>query len=133
MENATIGGIVSVLGGGLVWLLGGWHVTLTALSIFMTVEVVLRIIAVIANKKRFTSNDMFKNFGKKVGIIVVIILANQLDMIAGGTPIFRGLAVLYYIGVEGLSIKEHLSSIGLFFPKAIEEKIDSMQKEDKQE
>lgn len=129
MENITLGSILTWLGGSIVWLVGGWTATLTALSIFMIIEIILRFFAFVSTRKKFSANDMFKGFGKKAGIMFVIVLANQLDIVAGGTPVFKTLAILYYIGVEGLSCKEHLERLGLFFPKAMTDKIQGMKNE----
>ncbi|WP_217581063.1 phage holin family protein [Lysinibacillus sp. GbtcB16] len=131
MENITIGGILSFLGGSIVWLVGGWTATLTALSIFMVVEIILRLITFISGRKKLTANNMAKHFGRKAGVMLVIILANQLDIVAGGVPVFKTIAILYYIGVEGLKCKEHLEEIGLYFPKAMMDKIQAMNDERK--
>jgi len=59
MENITIGTVLTWLGSSIVWLVGGWTATLTALSIFMIVEIVLRFIAFTSTRKKFSANDMF--------------------------------------------------------------------------
>ena len=49
----------------------------------------------------------YKGFIRKAGIMIVVIIANLLDLlVTGGMPVFRSMAVYFYIGLEGLSIRE---------------------------
>ena len=63
--------------------------------------------------------------------MLVIIIANLLDLLtASGVPVFRTMAVFFYIGMEGLSITENLGQIGVPLPKGITKYIDQLSKEE---
>ena len=65
--------------------------------------------------------------------MLVIILANALDMLVGdGTPLFKSLTVMYYTGYEGLAIRENIKAVDIKIPKAISDKLEQMEKEDKE-
>ena len=132
MENLSFLGLLSLIGGGLSFLVGGWSVSLTVLSIFMVVEIVTRIIKHIISKDRLTADAVFNQFYKKITIMLVIVLANALDMLVGdGTPLFKSITVMYYTGYEGLSIKEHIKAVDIKMPKAINDKLEQLDKEEK--
>ena len=106
--------------------------SLTVLSIFMSIEIITCIIKRIISQEEVTSTVAFKHFYKKITIMLVIILSNALDMLVGvGTPVFKSITVMYYTGVEGLAIKEHIKATGLSIPKAMSDKIEDFQKEEK--
>ncbi len=53
-------------------------------------------------------------FFRKAGILVVIIIANMIDHMMGSEmPIFRTIVVGFYVAVEGLSITENLTLMGV--------------------
>lgn len=134
MENFTILSLFSVIGMSIAFLFGGWNVYLTVLSIFMTIEIITRIIKILINREPFTSDALFKHFYRKVTIMLVIILANGLDLlVSNGTPIFRSLAIFYYIGVEGVAIKEHIKATDLTMPDAMLERIEKLKNDNKED
>lgn len=63
--------------------------------------------------------------------MLVIILANLLDILtASGVPVFRTLAIFFYIGMEGLSITENLTRIGVPLPRAMTKYIEQLSEEE---
>ena len=131
MENFSTLAIVSIIGSGIGWLFGGWTISLTVLSIFMSVEIISRIISHIVNKNRLSADAVFKQFYRKITIMMVIILANALDMLVGdGTPIFKSITVMYYTGYEGLAIRENIKAVDIKIPNVISDKLEQMEKED---
>lgn len=132
MENVTLLGISAILGSGITFLFGGWTVSLTVLSIFMVIEIISWIIKNKINKEAVTSTIAFKQFYRKITIMLVVILANAMDMLVGdGTPVFKSIAVMYYTGVEGLAIKEHMKATGLSLPKQLTDKIEQLHSKEK--
>ena len=70
-------------------------------------------------------------FLKKAAIMLVIILANWLDMLTiSEVPVFKTIAIYFYIGMEGLSILENLSQIGVPIPRVISKYINQLAKEE---
>ncbi|MFB5663064.1 holin family protein [Alteribacillus sp. HJP-4] len=73
----------------------------------------------------------YKGMLKKGAIMLVVILANMLDLLTGtGTPVFRTMATYFYIGNEGISIFENLGKIGVPIPQGIAKYIEQLSKEE---
>jgi len=57
---------------------------------------------------------------KKVGILLIVAFATQLDtLMVGETVVFRVAAITYYIANEGFSILENWGALGLPLPKQL--------------
>lgn len=122
MEKLTLFTIVTFTGTSIAFLIGGWHVSLTVLVAFMVIDIVTGLIVSLV-EKRLSSKVAFVGFLKKATIMLVIIIANLLDVLVGGVLVFRTLAIYFYIGMEGLSITENLARIGVPLPKGVKEKL----------
>lgn len=83
-----------------------------------------------AKERKLSSNLAFEGFLKKATIMIVIIIANLLDLLtSAGVPVFRTMAVFFYIGMEGLSIFENIKRIGVPLPKAMTQYVNELSKE----
>ena len=122
---------LSVVGTWFMYLIGGWQLLLTILVVFMFIDIATGIIKALIQKK-LNSKIGYKGFLKKATIMLVIILANWLDILTtSDVPVFKTLAIYFYIGMEGLSILENLNEIGVPIPKAISKYINQIAKEEK--
>lgn len=120
----------SVLGTWFVFLIGGWQLLLTILMVFMVIDIATGLIKALI-KRKLNSKIGFRGFLKKAAIMLVIILANWLDMLTiTDVPVFKTITIYFYIGMEGLSILENLNQIGVPIPKAISKYIDQLAKEE---
>jgi toxin secretion/phage lysis holin len=71
---------------------------------------------------------MFWGGIRKGIIIVVIAIAVMLDQLLGNKePIFRMLALYFYIAREGLSIVENFGILGVPFPEKIKKVLVQLQ------
>ena len=96
----------------------------------MTIDIVTGIIKA-AIQKKLNSKVSYRGFLKKTSIMLVIIIANLLDeLTSSGVPVFRTMAVFFYIGMEGLSIVENLGHIGVPLPKGIIKRLEQLSKEE---
>ncbi|NLN49116.1 MAG: phage holin family protein [Clostridiales bacterium] len=69
---------------------------------------------------QFKSSKFYIGGGKKVGILLVVAVAIQLDtLMVGETVIFRVAAITYYIANEGFSILENWGAMGTNRPRMI--------------
>ena len=120
----------SIIGAWFVYFIGGWQLLLTILVVFMVIDIVTGLIKALI-KRKLNSKIGYKGFLKKASIMLVIILANWLDMLTiTDVPVFKTIAIYFYIGMEGLSILENLKQIGVPIPKAISKYIDQLAKEE---
>lgn len=118
---------ILALGGTFVsFLIGAWHISLGILCVFMVIDYITGM-AKGAMAGELNSMRGFRGILKKGIIMLVIILANMLDLLVGGAlPVFRSMAVYFYIGNEGVSILENLGKLGVPIPDAIRQYIDSL-------
>lgn len=115
---------------GLTWLIGDWNVSLSILVVFMTLDFITGIIkGFITNT--VSSNTGFKGVMKKCMYFVALIVANMLDLLIGGVPVFRTIVAYYLIAVEGISLLENLEAMNVPLPEQIKEKFMSIKDENK--
>lgn len=123
MEKMSLFTILALSGTSLSFLIGGWHVSLTVLVAFIVIDIVTGVLMSLV-QKRLSSKIAFVGFLKKATIMIVIVLANLLDVLtASGVPVFRTMAIYFYIGMEGLSITENLAKIGVPLPRGVKERL----------
>lgn len=100
------------------YLLGGIDNLLTAFIILMACDYLTGITAGFYDKK-VSSKSAFKGLMKKGAMFVLVIVANQLDIITGSGDVARNAVITFLIGVEGISIIENLGRMGIKVPSVI--------------
>ena len=81
--------------------------------------------------KQFDSSKFYIGGVKKLGILLVVALATQLDsLIHVDSVALRTVAVSYYIANEGFSILENWGQLGLPLPKALKNALAKLRKDD---
>lgn len=79
--------------------------------------------------KVLSSKIGFRGILKKVGILLVVMLAVLIDRVAGETGAIRTLVIYYFVANEGLSIVENLAEAGIPVPKSLKKALKAMKKE----
>lgn len=121
------------VGGGaasVAFLLGGIDHLVVALAIFMGVDFVSGFFA--GSKETGSSSKRgFRGLVKKGAMIGLVIIAHQLDIIAGTTDaqFMRNTMIMFLIAVEGISILENMERLGVPIPAFIRRHFEQMQKE----
>jgi len=115
---------------GLTWLIGDWNVSLSILVVFMILDFITGIIKGFMTNT-VSSNTGFKGVMKKCMYFVALIVANMLDLLIGGVPVFRTMVAYYLIAIEGISVLENLEAMNVPLPQAIKEKFTSIKDENK--
>ncbi len=109
------GGIASFFA----YVFGGMDSLMAVLLILIAIDFLSGFIKAWANKE-FTSSKFYIGGVKKLGILLIVALATQLDtLMVGETVIFRVASITYYIANEGFSILENWGALGLPLPKAL--------------
>ena len=116
MEN-KIFGIFSALTSGIIWLLGGADTALKVLVILMALDFATGFCRAWATNT-ISSQRMREGFTTKAMIFIVIIVANMVDILVS-QPVVRTFVCVFYAGVEGLSIIENASALGLPIPEKL--------------
>ena len=113
---------LSMLGSFVVEFLGGVDTVLIALLLFMAVDYITGMaVAFIFHKSKKTqgggasSKEGFKGIVKKICMLLLVGLAHELDIIMG-VDYTRAMAILFFIGNEGLSVLENMGLMGVKYP-----------------
>lgn len=120
-----LGGLNSVVG----YLLGGLDAMLICLFTFMILDYLTGIIKAFKNKK-LSSETGFYGILKKITILVVIMVAVQVDIALQLNDVMRYLAIGFYIANEGLSILENAGEIGIPLPEKLKESLEKLRSDE---
>lgn len=110
--------VLSMAATGILYLLGGWDVALACLIVAIILDYISGIIKAYVNKD-LSSKIGFKGLLKKVGVLLIVMLAVLVDTITGETGAIRTLVIYYFVANEGLSILENLALAGVPIPESI--------------
>lgn len=107
--------------------LGGWDIALRILVFCMIADYVTGVLGAIRTKT-LNSEVMFWGGIRKAVIFVVIALAVMLDEYVGDqSPIFRTMAIYFYVGREGISIVENLGVLNVPLPSFVKKILEQLQ------
>ncbi len=130
-ENILRG--AATVGGFIAGLYGGWSGTMTVLVIFMVADYLLGCACALTGKSpkteggHFLSAVAFMGLLKKGTIMLVVLLAVQLDGAVGGAaPMFQTAVVFFYLANEGLSIVENCGLLGVPVPKVLKNALEAL-------
>lgn len=121
----TICVLVGSITTALVYLLGGIDVALNCLLIAIALDYVSGIIKAF-NNKTLSSRIGLRGLLKKIGILIIVMLAVLIDRVTGNTGAIRTLVLYYFVANEGLSIIENLGQAGLPIPKTIKNALKAL-------
>ena len=112
---------IAGIGGWLGYMLGGMDGLLIALVVMMAIDYITGIMCAIVDKK-LSSAIGFKGIFKKVLVLMLVAVANIIDVHVVGTgSALRGATVCFYLSNEGLSILENAVHLGLPVPDGLRE------------
>lgn len=126
----------SLVAGGIAGLFGGWTVALRILLIMMTVDFITGLI--VAWQGRSTKSEGgglsskigFIGLARKGFILLIVLVATQLDRAVGNTAmVAQTAAEFYYIANEGISILENATLMGVPVPAFIRDRLEAMREE----
>lgn len=109
----NISKFAGVVGGMIVYLLGGWDTLIFALICLMCLDYVTGILKGIYNKK-LSSKTGRQGIVKKFVTLIVVSLAVMLEKV--GIPATREMVIMFFAVNEGISILENASEMGLPIP-----------------
>lgn len=111
-----------------VYLIGGMDIAITCLLIAIALDYISGLIKAYECKV-LSSKIGFRGILKKVGVLLVVMLAVLIDRVTGNTGAIRTLVVYYFVANEGLSIIENLAEAGVQIPKSLKKALKSLKKE----
>lgn len=113
-----------------VFLVGEIDVALICLIIAIVLDYISGIIKAF-NTKQLSSKIGFKGILKKIGILVLVMLAVLVDRVGGNTGAIRTLVIYYFVANEGLSILENLGEAGIPIPNVIKKALKVLKDQSK--
>jgi len=125
-----IGGALAAIGGVIGGMLGGFDGLLRALLIAMVFDVFT---GVYLKKilKQISSSKGINGISKKIGILMMIMFAFVIDGVLGQTGVLRNGAVIFYLAMEGLSLIENLTAMGVPAFQPLKEYLAQLQEDGK--
>ena len=132
MENniiLTFKIICAAIGGfcGTLW--GALDGVMMALIAFIVIDYITGLMVAIVNKT-LNSSVGFKGLAKKVFILLLVLIANILDVhIMGGSGVVRGVVIAFYLANEGISILENAGKLGVPYPEKLKDVLEQLKEE----
>lgn len=120
--------IASGITTGLIYLFGGFDVALSCLVIAIALDYVSGLIKAFYTKQ-LSSKIGFKGLLKKIGILILVMVAVLVDRVAGNTGAIRTLVIYYFVANEGLSIIENLAETNIPIPAVLKRALKAIKKE----
>lgn len=129
--NKTIQYIISTISSILIYLFGGCDSLLISLIIVMVIDYITGVCKGIYNKN-VNSSIGLKGILKKIGYLIIVILATLFDNVINDKSMaIRALVIYFFISNEAISILENWGSLGLPLPKKIFEVFEKLKDEQK--
>lgn len=111
--------VFTVIGGWLGYFLGGYDGLLYALVVFMAADYITGVMCAVSDKK-LSSAVGFKGICRKVLILMLVGIANLLDVQVIGTgAVLRTAVIFFYLSNEGVSLLENAAHLGLPIPEKL--------------
>ncbi|WP_160561969.1 phage holin family protein [Parablautia muri] len=115
-------------------LLGGIDKMICALAVFVVMDYITAILVAIVEKKWIKRKLGLKAVFGKIGIIVLICIANIIDtMIVGNDSTIRTTVISFYLSKEGFAILDNLEHLGVPLPPIIVKIVEQLNSEENSE
>ena len=122
----TLQAVLAMLGGFLGYFVGGFDSLIKVLLTMIIIDYITGVMCAIAEKK-LSSEIGFKGICKKILIIILVGVANALDIyIIGVGSMLRTAVIFFYTSNEGVSIVENAARLGLPIPQKIKDALKQL-------
>lgn len=112
---------IAFFGTGICWFLGKTDGIFYTLIALITADYITGVCCAVAEKK-LSSEIGFRGIAKKILIVIIVGIANLLDLyVLKSADVLRIVVCFYYIANEGLSITENAVRLGLPVPKKLKD------------
>lgn len=111
--------VFTMMGGWLGYFLGGFDGLLYALIVFMVMDYITGVMCAVSDKE-LSSEVGFRGIFRKVLILMLVGIANLLDVQVIGTgAVLRTAVIFFYLSNEGVSLLENAAHLGLPVPEKL--------------
>lgn len=126
---ATVTSITCTVG---TYLFGEWETGLQILLLFMVLDTITGVVCAYKDRK-LSSQKGYDGLYKKFMVLIILMLAVGLDRMIGQGWAFRTLVIYFYMAMEGVSIIENATRLGLPVPENLVKALEQLQKGNKKE
>lgn len=126
----------ALVGGAIAGIFGGMSAVMYVLLVMMAIDYVSGLLVAFMGKSIKTdgggvdSKVGFKGLARKGLILLVVLVASQLDIALGqGSKVFTDAACWFYIANEGISFMENLALAGVPFPQKLKMVLEQAKEE----
>lgn len=112
--------IIGIAGGVFAGILGARNTILWALLIIMALDYITGVIKSVYTKT-VSSETGFRGILKKITVLVIVALANIMQVITGGKVPIRETVIMFYVANEGISILENVAAVSEKMPPALKD------------
>lgn len=124
--NGSYKTFISAFSSFFIYLFGGFDSLLKCLLIVLVLDYITGVLKAIYNKN-LSSKESIKGIIKKVGYLLIVILATVGSRLIGDDAMtIRTLVIYFFIANEAISILENWANIGLPLPKKLYEVFQNM-------
>ena len=128
-ESAAVKLLTTFLGTCIVYAFGGVDLILRVLLFFIVLDYITGLMKAFKNKE-LSSSVGWNGLMKKIGTLIAVIVAHQMDKIdPTGSQLFRNAVVTFFIANEGVSLVENLAIIGVPVPSILKRALKAWKEE----
>ena len=124
---------LGAIGGTLSWYFGNFDGLFIALLGFILADYITGLVLAY-HRKELSSEQGFKGFLKKCVVLLIVGIANLLDVyVIKMNMALRSGVIVYYLANEGLSILENSAQLGLPIPEKLKETLAQLHNKENKE
>ena len=128
-ESAVVKLLTTFFGTYIVYAFGGVDLILRVLLFFIVLDYMTGLMKAFKNKE-LSSSIGWNGLMKKIGTLIAVIVAHQMDKIdPTGSQLFRNTVVTFFIANEGVSLVENLAIIGVPVPSILKRALKAWKEE----
>lgn len=128
-ESAVVKILTTFLGTCMVYAFGGVDLILRVLLFFIVLDYATGLMKAFV-KKELSSSVGWNGIMKKIGTLIAVMVAHQMDKIdPTGSQLFRNAVVTFFIANEGVSLVENLAIIGVPVPAILKRALKAWKEE----
>jgi toxin secretion/phage lysis holin len=128
-ESTILKFFTTAFGACVVYLLGGIDTMMIVLLMFMAIDYATGLMKAFI-KKELSSRVGWDGLMKKIGSMLAVIVAHQMDKIdPTQSYLFRNAVVMFFIANEGVSLVENLALIGVPVPSILKRALKAWKEE----
>ncbi|KHF37333.1 Holin family protein [Paenibacillus sp. P1XP2] len=131
MNSLAVNSISALAGSIIAMAFGGWDPLLCFFLFTIVVDYVTGLLASIKEGSGLKSDVGFWGLTRKALMLVVIVLAHQMDvLLMGGADVLKTGAIYFYLANELISITENYGRLGLPMPDKLRRMIAVLKNKD---